>query len=135
MNVNFFERKENVTQQLRVELDETKLKLTDLVREHKSAGRQLLLDKVDVDTQRARLSQAMARQVSKMTHLWKSVRDIKAQSKAKSLKHDAGLQAIKVRLAHVGARKSLALKQKREATKSLVRQLRVVQIKEPVGRA
>ena len=120
------ERKENVTQQLRVELDETKLKLTDLVREHKSAGRQLLLDKVDVDTQRARLSQTMARQVSKMTHLWKSVRDIKAQSKAKSLKHDAGLQAIKVRLAHVGARKSLALKQKREATKSLVRQLRLV---------
>jgi hypothetical protein len=86
------ERKETVTQQLRVQLDETKNKLTDMVREHKSAGRQLLVDKEDVDITRARLSQTMARQVSKMSHLWKTVRDIKAQSKAKSMKQDAGNQ-------------------------------------------
>ncbi len=85
-------RKEIVTQQLRVELDETKKKMMDLVREQKSAGRQLLVDKGDVDTERARLSQTMARQVSKMSHLWNTVRELKAQSKAKVMKQDASKQ-------------------------------------------
>ncbi len=86
------DRKESITQQLRAELEETKRKLTDTVLEQRAAGRQLLVDKVDMDTERARLSQTMARQVSKMTHLWNTVRDVKARSKAKAMKDSAGSQ-------------------------------------------
>ena len=71
---------------------ETNQKLTDMVREQRATGRQLLVDKVDMDTERAKISQTMARQVSKMTHLWNTVRDVKARSKAKAKKDSAGSQ-------------------------------------------
>ncbi len=87
------DRKEILTQKLRAELDETKRKLTDMVREQRGAGRQLLVDRVDLDTERAKLSKTMARQVSKMTHLWNTVRDVKARSKAKAIK-DGGVSQV-----------------------------------------
>ncbi len=63
-----------------------------MVRGQRSAGRQLLVGKVDMDTERAILSQTIARQVLKMTHLWNTVRDVKTWPKAKAMKHAAGSQ-------------------------------------------
>ncbi len=149
------DRKESITQQLRAELDETKRKLTDTVRDQRAAGRQLLVDKVDMDTERARLSQTMARQVSKMTHFWNTVRDVKSRSKAKAIKDSACsqvsslifcllaifvecifcLQALELRLAHVGARKNLAFQQKRQANKKIERQIRLLSKKKRAASA
>ena len=89
----FFERqlyrKQCETQELRVELNGTREKLEDMAREFSIEERKLSVDQADVEIEKAKLSKSMARQVLKMNHLWNTVRKIKAEAKAKSLKDAA----------------------------------------------
>ncbi len=72
-------RKEQKTCQLRLELHEAKQKLKDVERGTRDAERQLRVDQVDVEVQKSQLSKTMGRQVAKMSHLWETVRAVKAR--------------------------------------------------------
>ncbi len=72
-------RKEQKTSQLRLELHDAKQKLKDVKRGTRAAERQLRVDQVDVEVQKSQLSKTMDRQVAKMSHLWETVRAVKAR--------------------------------------------------------
>jgi hypothetical protein len=79
-------RKEQKTSQLRLELDDAKQKLKDMVRGTRQAERQLPVDQVDVEDLKSQLRQTMGRQVAKMSHLWETVRAVKARCVFKTTK-------------------------------------------------
>ncbi len=84
------QRKEHKTAQLRLELHDTQEKLKDMVRGTREAERQLRVDQVDVEVQKSQLSKTMGRQVAKMSHLWETVRAVKARCELKTTKLSEG---------------------------------------------
>ncbi len=87
-------RKEHKTVQLRLELNETQQKLKDMVKGTREAERQLRVDQVDVEHQKSLLRKTMGRQVAKMSHLWNTVRAVKARCELKTTKLSDGNQVI-----------------------------------------
>ena len=83
-------RKENKTAELRLELQDTQQKLKDMERGTKAAERQLRVDQADVEHQQSELSRTMGRQVAKMSHLWETVRAVKARCVLKTTKLSEG---------------------------------------------
>jgi ATP phosphoribosyltransferase regulatory subunit HisZ len=79
-------RKEQKTSQLRLELDDAQQQLKAMVRGTREAERQLRVDQEDVEVQKSQLSKTMGRQVAKMSHLWESLRDVKARCVLKTTK-------------------------------------------------
>ncbi len=86
------QRKAHKTAQLWLELDDTQQKLKDMVRGTREAERQLRVDQVEVEQQKSLLSKTMGRQVAKMSHLWETVRAVKARCELKTTKLSEGNQ-------------------------------------------
>ena len=84
------QRKEHKTAQLQLELHDTQEKLKDMIRGTREAERQLRVDQVDVEVQKSQLSKTMGRQVAKMSHLWETVRAVKARCELKTTKLSEG---------------------------------------------
>jgi hypothetical protein len=85
-------RKEQKTSQLRLELDDAQQQLKAMVRGTREAERQLRVDQEDVEVQKSQLSKTMGRQVAKMSHLWETVRAVKARCVFKTTKLSDGNQ-------------------------------------------
>ena len=90
------DRKDHNTAQLRLELNETQQKLKDMVRGTREAERQLRVDQVDVEHQKSLLSKTMGRQVAKMSHLWDTIRAVKARCELKTTKLSEGNEVSSV---------------------------------------
>jgi hypothetical protein len=85
-------RKEQKTSQLRLELDDAQQQMKAMVRGTRGAERQLRVDQEDVEVQKSQLSKTMGRQVAKMSHLWESLRAVKARCVSKTTKLRDGNQ-------------------------------------------
>ncbi len=93
---DYFQRKinrtEQKTSQLRLELDDAQQQLKAMVRGTREAERQLRVDQEYVEVQKSQLSKTMGRQVAKMSHLWDTVRTVKARCVLKTTKLSDGNQ-------------------------------------------